>query len=79
MKRLYKHIVLSIMTITRAGLREGLLDYVDIVVAPVLITLVDGRSLLNERELSRLGVLKLQECAVLEDSYLRLRYEVIHQ
>lgn len=25
-----------------------------------------------------LGVLKLQECAVLEDSYLRLRYEVIH-
>lgn len=66
-------------------LREGLLDYVDIVVAPVLIggkdtaTLIDGRSLLDERELSQLGVLKLQECAVLEDSYLRLRYEVIHQ
>lgn len=66
-------------------LREGLLDYVDIVVAPVLIggkdtaTLVDGHSLLDERELSQLGVLKLQECTVLEDSYLRLHYEVIHQ
>lgn len=66
-------------------LREGLIDYVDVVVAPVLIggkdtpTLIDGRSLLSESELSQLGVLKLQECAVLKNSYLRLRYEVIHQ
>lgn len=64
-------------------LREKLIDYVDIVVAPVLIggkdtaTLVDGKSLLPGDALSQLGVLKLQACTVLEDSYLRLRYQVI--
>lgn len=71
-------------TLNELFLREKLIDYVDIVVAPVLIggkdtsTLIDGKSLLSESELSKLGVLKLQECVVLEDSYLRLRYEVIH-
>lgn len=70
-------------TLNGLFLREKLIDYVDIVVAPVLIggkataTLIDGRSLLTEGELSQLGVLKLQQCAVLEDSYLRLRYQVI--
>ena len=64
-------------------LREKLLDYVDIVVAPVLIggrdtpTLIDGRSLVSTTELSELGPLKLLDCSVLRDSYLRLRYEVI--
>ncbi len=64
-------------------LREKLFDYVDIVVAPVLIggkdtaTLIDGRSLLSKQELSELGALKLRECVVLENSYLRLRYQVI--
>ena len=71
-------------TLNGLFLREKLFDYVDIVVAPVLIggkdtsTLIDGKSLLSQRELSKLGVLKLQECVVLENSYLRLRYEVIH-
>lgn len=71
-------------TLNGLFLREKLLDYVDIVVAPVLIggkdtaTLIDGKSLLSENELSQLGVLKLQECVILENSYLRLRYEVIH-
>lgn len=70
-------------TLNGLFLREKLLDYIDIVVAPVLIggkdtpTLIDGKSLLSENELPKLGVLKLQECAVLEDSYLRLRYEVV--
>ncbi len=65
-------------------LREKLIDYIDIVVAPVLVggkdtaTLIDGKSLLSENELGQLGILKLQECAVLENSYLRLRYEVVH-
>ena len=64
-------------------LREKLLDYVDIVVAPVLIggkdtpTLIDGKSLVSGAELSELGVLKLIDCSVLQDSYIRLRYEVI--
>ena len=71
-------------TLNGLFLREKLIDYIDIVVAPILIggkdtsTLIDGQSLMSESELSKLGVLKLQECVVLENSYLRLRYEVIH-
>lgn len=70
-------------TLNGLFLREKLFDYLDLVVAPILIggkdtsTLIDGTSLLSERELSQLGVLKLQECVVLEDSYLRLRYQVV--
>ncbi len=70
-------------TLNGLFLREKLIDYIDIVVAPILIggkdtsTLIDGQSLLSESELSKLGVLKLQECGILEYSYLRLRYEVI--
>lgn len=70
-------------TLNGLFLREKLFDYVDIVVAPVLIggkdtsTLIDGKSLFSEKELPKLGVLKLQECVILENSYLRLRYEVI--
>lgn len=71
-------------TLNGLFLREKLFDYIDIVVAPVLIggretsTLIDGKSLLAESELSKLGVLKLQECEVLENSYLRLRYQVVN-
>ena len=71
-------------TLNGLFLREKLLDYIDIVVAPVLIggkdtsTLIDGKSLFSQKELSQLGVLKLQECVILENSYIRLRYEVIH-
>ena len=71
-------------TLNGLFLREKLFDYIDIVIAPILVggkdtsTLIDGRSLLSESELSQLGVLKLQECMVLENSYLRLRYQVIH-
>lgn len=63
-------------TLNSLFLREKLLDYVDIVVAPVLIggkdtsTLIDGRSLMSESELFQLKALKLEECAVLENSYL---------
>ena len=70
-------------TVNGLLLREKLLDYADLVVAPVLIggkdtsTLIDVRSLTSRKELSGLGVLKLEDCTVLEDSYLRLRYKVI--
>ena len=70
-------------TVNSLFLREKLLDYVDLVVAPVLIggrdtsTLIDGSSLTAREELSGLGVLKLTDCTVLEDSYIRLRYQVI--
>ena len=70
-------------TVNGLFLRDKLLDYVDIVVAPVLIggkdtpTLIDGKSLVSGAELSELGVLKLIDCSVLQDSYIRLRYEVV--
>lgn len=72
-------------TLNSLFLCEDLIDFVDIVMAPVLVggkdtsTLIDGKSLTAREELSRLGVLKLQDCTVLENSYLRLRYEVIHK
>ena len=70
-------------TVNSLFLREKLLDYVDIVVAPVLIggkdtpTLIDGISLTSNDELTKLGILKLENCSVLQDSYIRLRYQVI--
>ncbi len=69
-------------TINGVLLREKLIDYVDIVVAPVLIggketsTLIDGSSLKSADELAGIGILKLVECSVLQDSYIRLRYQV---
>ena len=70
-------------TLNGMFLRGKLLDYIDIVVAPVLIggkdtaTLIDGESLRNESELDKLGALQLVECKQLKDSYIRLRYKVI--
>lgn len=70
-------------TVNGLFLREKLFDQVDVVVAPVLIggrdtsTLIDGTSLVDRNELKSLGVLKLEDCQVLKDSYLRLRYKVI--
>ena len=70
-------------TLNSLFLREKLLDHVDIVIAPALIggkdtsTVIDGRSLMSLEDLSGIGVLKLRECTALEDSYLRLQYDVI--
>lgn len=70
-------------TLNGLFLREKLLDYVDLVVAPVLVggkdtaTLIDGESLQNVEELSRLGVLELERAEPLDGSYLRLKYRVI--
>ena len=70
-------------TVNGLFLREKLFDYVDIVVAPALVggretsTLIDGKSLTSTEELSDLGILKLEDCSVLEDSYIRLRYQVL--
>jgi len=86
---LYTDLACERITIQSGGelnglfLREKLFDFVDIVVAPILIggkntpTLIDGKSLMSQDELSSLGVLKLESCEVLKYSYLRLRYKVI--
>ena len=70
-------------TLNGVLLRKKLIDYVDIVVAPVLVggkdtpTLIDGPSIVSAGQLSELGALKLETCQALEDSYVRLRYKVI--
>lgn len=69
-------------TVNGLLLREKLIDFVDIVVAPVLIggkdtsTLVDGPSLTSEKERMGLSTLRLIECTPLQDSYVRMRYQV---
>lgn len=64
-------------------LRENLIDYVHIVIAPLLVgghdtsTLIDGEAISNVSELNKLKALKLVECKKLDDSYIELIYEVI--
>ena len=64
-------------------LRNKLLDYLDIVIAPVLVgekdasLFVDGKSFTNRDDLNNLGILKLEQCEALEDSFVRLRYKVV--
>lgn len=69
-------------TLNAEFIRRGLIDYVDIVVAPLIVggkdtpTLVDGRSFTTKENLKGLGVLELESMEKLEDSYIRLRYRV---
>lgn len=63
--------------------RSKLIDYVNIVVAPIIVggkdvsTLVDGDSIKDESELDQLMPLELLECNKLDDSYIQLKYKVI--
>lgn len=62
--------------------RDNLIDYVNIVIAPILIggkdvpTLVDGESINSDDELNKLRALELIECNKLDDSYIQLKYKV---
>jgi 2,5-diamino-6-(ribosylamino)-4(3H)-pyrimidinone 5'-phosphate reductase len=72
-------------TLNSVLVRQGLIDHVLIIVAPLLVggsrtsSLMDGLSLQAEDELVNLKALKLARCEVLEDSYLRLEYDVINE
>ena len=63
-------------------LRENLFDYVSIVVAPLLVggsdvsTLIDGESIHDPSELSKLKALELIECNTLDNSFIQLKYKV---
>ena len=65
--------------------RNKLIDYVNIVIAPIIVggkdvsTLVDGESITDDSELNKLMPLKLLECNQLEDSYVQLKYEVLRE
>ena len=67
-----------------ALLREGLIDYLDIVVAPIIVggsktpTLIGGYRDFDLQHLIKHGNLKLLECIALEHSYVHLRYKVRH-
>lgn len=64
-------------------LRENLIDYVNIVIAPLLVggkdtsTLIDGNSITSTSELNKLKGLQLIECNQLDDSYIQLKYKVL--
>lgn len=70
-------------TLNGMFLREKLFDYVDIVVAPLLVggkdtaTLIDGEPVLATEQLCKLGVLELESVQPLDGSYIRLRYKVL--
>jgi len=65
-------------------LRNNLIDYVNIVIAPVLVggsntnTLIDGKSISKVEELNKLKALELLECNVLKNSYIQLKYKVLN-
>lgn len=71
-------------TLNGLFLREKCFDIIDVVVAPLLVggkdtsTLIDGASITTANELSLLSACRLIECQQLENSFVRLRYEVIH-
>ena len=70
-------------TLNGLFVRNKLIDFVNIVIAPILVggknvaTLVDGESIQEENELNKLLPLELLECNKLENSYIELKYKVI--
>lgn len=86
---LYEKYNINNLTIQSGGnlnglfLRENLIDYVNIVIAPLLVggrdtsTLIDGVSITNSSELNKLRALELVECNKLNYSYIQLKYRVI--
>lgn len=72
-------------TLNADWVREGLIDHVSLVVAPLLIggkntsSLIDGESLHTQEDLKKLRVLKLVKCTQFENSYLHLQYDVMEE
>jgi 2,5-diamino-6-(ribosylamino)-4(3H)-pyrimidinone 5'-phosphate reductase len=62
-----------------------LVDHVTLVVAPLLVggsttsSLIDGVSLQTEEDLVNLRALRLVRCEALQDSYVRLDYDVVNE
>lgn len=63
-------------------LRNGLIDELSVVVAPMLVggrttpTLIDGEALLTQEDLTQVKALELIEAKTLDNSFLHLRYVV---
>ena len=62
--------------------RDNLIDFVNIVIAPILIsgkdvpTLVDEVSISSDDELDKLRALELIKCNKLDNSYIQLKYKI---
>ena len=69
-------------TMNSTLIREGLIDRVSVVIVPALVggrdtsTLIDGKSIASEKDLSLIKSLKLVKCEKLKNSYLHLVYSV---
>jgi len=91
MKKLKKDFGYNKITIQSGGtlnavcLRNGLIDEISIVIAPVLIggentrTLVGGKSLKTLNDLKKVRALKIKSVKKLKHSYLHLKYKVINK
>lgn len=70
-------------TLNEKFLRDNLIDYVNVVIAPLLVggkdtsTLIDGEAITSSEDLNKLKALQLIECNQLENSYIQLKYKVI--
>jgi len=70
-------------TLNEKFLRDNLIDYVNVVIAPLLVggkdtsTLIDGEAITSSEDLNKLRALQLIECNQLENSYIQLKYKVI--
>ncbi len=70
-------------TLNAPLVRQGLIDHLLIVVAPLLVggeatpSIMSGSSLQTEADLLQLKALQLTHCEALADSYVRLEYDVI--
>lgn len=71
-------------TLNSEFLREGLIDKISIVIAPLLIggkdtsTLIDGESLKSVKEINKVRALKLVSVKKLKSSYINLKYKVLN-
>lgn len=86
---LYKNYNAERLTIQSGGslngmfVRNKLIDFVNIVIAPIIVggkdvpTLVDGESIKDESELTKLLPMQLLECNKLDNSYVQLKYKVL--
>ncbi len=72
-------------TFNATWIREGLIDEVSIVVAPMLVggkdtqSLIGGKSFKTFEDLQHIKALEMIECKKLDHSYLHLRYQVIQE
>ena len=91
LKDLYENYKVDRLTIQSGGnlnglfLRNNLIDFVNVVIAPLLVgghdtsTLIDGEAISKTEELNKLKALKLIEANVLKNSYIQLKYEVLNK